>query len=116
MEKNPYESPRTEASEAIRATREPKRRFTPMFWIGIANLILWHVGIAFDSMRGLDSFGAFICISTHGFALALVPLSIFLSVAMWLSTSRKQWDFYGPAIALISVVLIVFEVEMNARS
>ena len=112
---NPYESPKTEASRANRTTRKPRRRFTILFWIGLANLFCWHIGVAFDSIRGLDSVGAFICISTIFIANLLVPISILWSYSIWLNSGRKEWDFYGPAIAMISVVLILFEVQMNMR-
>ncbi len=116
MSGNPYESSTTDCGSPPKHTGDGQKRLSLGVVAVVVNVVLWHVGIYFDSFGGrIDRVGATICVATYGLAWVLIPLTIVYCLVRRFVLPVRQWDLYGPALAIVFVLLMYWQLETNAR-
>jgi hypothetical protein len=116
MSGNLYESPTTDCGSPHEHTGDSQKRLSLGIVAVVVNFILWHVGIYFDSFDGwIDRVGATICVATYGLAWILIPMTIVYCLVRRFVLPVRKWDLYGPALAVIFVLVMYWQLETNVR-
>jgi hypothetical protein len=115
MRGNPYESP-TNISGSAPERASAKMRLSPGVLAVLINFVLWHLGIYFNSFGGwVDQWGAVVCVTTYGVAWFLVPTTVVYCFVRRFGLSVRQWDLYGPSLAIICVLIMCWQLKIHVR-
>jgi hypothetical protein len=93
-----------------------KKRFTPAILAVLLNYGLWRVGVFLDRFPGdVDVFGAHLCRATYALGVPLILLAILYAVIRRYILPKHEWDFCGPVLAALAIVLMWLESEMSVK-
>ncbi len=80
------------------------------------NFFVWQVGIFLDTFGGWrDHLGASLCTVTWSAAHLLVFATLLYSVCRRFLLSSQLWDFYGPALACLALVIMHWQAHLGTR-
>ncbi|WP_197528441.1 hypothetical protein [Aeoliella mucimassa] len=80
------------------------------------NLLIWLAGVFLDRFgSGLDSLGAVLCTFSWGMANLLVPISLLYSFWRRYDSELRRWDFYGPALAAMTLAYMLYQSILHTR-
>jgi|APSaa5957512622_1039677.scaffolds.fasta_scaffold207940_2 hypothetical protein len=117
-ESNPFEPPKIDSKpqDNISILQAIRKRIT---WGVIAPTIayvVWRIGVHCDNYGGaIDQLGAILCRLSTLAALILIPATCITSIGSRLNPSKCKWDLYGPALAVLLFLHILYETITNLK-
>lgn len=82
----------------------------------LLNFAVWHLGVLGDFFGGtIDDVGAVLCRATWFTAPLLIAGALVYSPVRRFLLPARTWDFYGPSIAILSYVIMQWEVHLATR-
>lgn len=99
-------------------TESPRstRRWSWVVTLVSLNFALWQLGAFFNSFGGsVDRLGATLCQATWKIAPWMIVGGLCYSPIRRFLLPVRTWDFYGPAIAILSYVVMTWQVHWWTR-